>query len=60
MCFKKDSDIKFKVTHSAHEVGFYTYLKDLTPMKYKSNVIYKFKCPGCNVSCNSKTERNLC
>lgn len=34
-------------------------MKDPTPLKYKSIVVYQFVCPGCGDSYVGKTERNL-
>ena len=34
-------------------------MKDPTLLKYKSNIVYKFTCPGCKAAYIGKTERNL-
>ena len=58
-CFKKNINFKFNVTYSTHKIAFYTNMKDTTPQMYKSNIVYKFTCPGCNAAYIGKTERNL-
>ena len=58
-CFKNNINVKFNVTYSTQKIAFYTNMKDLTPLKYKSNVVYKFTCPGCKAAYIGKTERNL-
>ena len=58
-CFKNNINVKFNVTYSTQKIAFYTNMKDLTPLKYKSNVVYKFTCPGCKAVYIGKTERNL-
>ena len=57
--FKNNINVKFNVTYSTQKIAFYTNMKDLTPLKYKSNVVYKFTCPGCKAAYIGKTERNL-
>ena len=58
-CIKANTNVKFKVTYSTHKIGFYTNMKDPTPLKFKSNIVYRFSCPGCGASYVGKTERNL-
>ncbi|XP_066935534.1 uncharacterized protein [Clytia hemisphaerica] len=58
-CCKTDVAIKFRTIYSTHKLGFYTNMKDPTPLRYKSNVVYQFVCPGCGDSYVGKTERNL-
>ncbi|XP_066931457.1 uncharacterized protein [Clytia hemisphaerica] len=58
-CLKKDTNVMFRVIYSTHKIGFYTNMKDPTPLKFKSNIVYRFICPGCRASYVGKTERNL-
>ena len=57
-CFKKSANVKFNVIYTTHKVGYYTNMKDKTPTDYKSNIVYKFTCPGCCATYIGKTERN--
>ena len=41
------------------ESNTFTSQKDPTPKPYKSSVVYKFVCPGCNASYIGKTDRCL-
>ena len=41
------------------ECNIYTSQKDRTPKPYRSSVVYKFVCPGCNASYIGKTDRCL-
>ena len=34
-------------------------MKDKVPNEFKSNIVYKFNCPGCKSSYIGKTERNF-
>ena len=54
-CIKANTNVKFKVTYSTHKIGFYTNMKDPTPLKFKSNIVYRFSCPGCGASYVGKT-----
>ena len=58
-CLKKDSRVVFKTVYSTFKVSYFTNMKDKTPTDFRSNVVYKFTCPGCQASYVGKTERNL-
>ena len=58
-CIRPDKKLRFKTTFSTTKVNFFTNNKDKTPTQYKSNVVYRFTCPGCASSYIGKTERNL-
>ena len=48
-------EVKFKVTHSTHNLCFYTNIKDKINKFMKSDVPYQFCCPGCNSKYTNKT-----
>ena len=52
---KKHLITSFKTT----KVNVFTNNKDKTPMMAKSNVVYRFRCPGCSAEYIGKTDRNL-
>ena len=56
---KKDKKLEFKTSFSSTKVSFFTSNKDKTPMMSKSNVVYRFQCPGCSAEYIGKTDRNL-
>ena len=55
----KDRDnVLFILMHDTIKVGMFCS-KDTTPKSCRSNVVYQFKCPGCNSSYVGKTERTM-
>ena len=52
-------NVDIRVREKTTKVFFFTNTKDKTPPLSKSNVVYKFSCPGCNSSYVGKTNRNL-
>ena len=53
-------EVKFKIIQSTQTFRFCTNMKDQIPRLIKPCVVHQFNYPGCNDSCNGKTERNLC
>ncbi len=51
--------VKFVNHWDVVESNTFTSQKDPTPKPYKSSVVYKFVCPGCNASYIGKTDRCL-
>ena len=58
-CVQKGCIVKFKLLYSTTKLSYFTNMKDRTETLYKSNVVYKFTCPGCKACYIGKTERNL-
>ena len=58
-CFRKDIVVHFKVFYETTKITYFTNNKDPTPLLHQSNVVYEFKCPGCNANYVGKTERTL-
>ena len=56
---KKDKRLVFKSSFSTSKVSMFANNKDKTPMMSKSNVVYRFQCPGCSAEYIGKTDRNL-
>ena len=56
-CFKNDIVVHFKLFYETNKITYFTNNKDPT---HQSNVVYEFKCPGCNGKYLGKTERTLC
>ena len=56
---KKGKVVKFKLLNDITKIGMYCNVKDSTPMLCRSNLVYKFQCPGCCSSYIGKTERTL-
>ena len=57
--FKREINVKFVTQYKTIKMSFFTNTKDKTPSLNQSPVAYKFTCPGCSCSYNSKTERTL-
>ena len=53
------SILKFMNHWETTECNCFTSQKDPTPKPYKSSIVYKFVCPGCNASYIGKTDRCL-
>ena len=51
--------VKFVVVYQTKKASYFPAKKDKVPDLQRSNLIYKFTCPGCNESYIGKTERNL-
>ena len=51
--------VKFMNHWETTECNCFTSQKDPTPKPYKSSIVYKFVCPGCNASYIGKTDRYL-
>ena len=51
--------VKFVNHWEITDCNIYTSQKDPTPKLYKSSIVYKFVCPGCNASYIGKTDRCL-
>ena len=51
--------VKFMNHWETTECNCFTSQKDPTPKPYKSSIVYKFFCPGCNASYIGKTDRCL-
>ena len=51
--------VKFVVLYQTKKVAYFLSKKDKVPDLQRSNLIYKFTCPGCNESYIGKTETNL-
>ena len=47
------------MTYTAVSIGGHGSNKDKIPTHLKSNVVYKFDCPGCGKSYVGKTDRNF-
>ena len=54
-----NSNVKFRVLYDTKKISFYCNIKDKVPDDQRNHVIYKIKCPGCNVCYIRKTERCL-
>ena len=51
--------VKFVVIYDTKKMSYFLPKKDKIPNTSRSNLVYKFTCPGCNSSYIGKTERNL-
>lgn len=51
--------VKFIVIYQTKKVSYFLSKKDKIPDCSRSNVVYKFTCPGCAKTYIGKTERNL-
>ena len=58
-CIEVNEKIYLKVTYTTNKLSFYTNMKDKIPNEMKSNVVYRFTCPGCSADYIGKTDRNL-
>ena len=56
-CIK--SKVNFKVFYRTSKISMFCSNKDKIATHLKSNVIYKFDCPGCRKSYVGKTDRNF-
>ena len=56
-CIK--SKVNFKVFYRTSKISMFCSNKDKIPTHLKSNVVYKFDCPGCRKSYVGKTDRNF-
>jgi hypothetical protein len=52
-------NVKIKVIFTPFKIGSMFSTKDLIPRSLKSQVVYKFTCPGCNASYIGETNRHL-
>ena len=53
------SPCKFIINWKTIDSSCFTSLKDPTPIKYRSSVVYEFTCPGCSARYIGKTDRCL-
>ena len=63
-CFRKvkrylNEEAIFRTLYISKKLSMFCSSKDQIPTDPKSNLIYRFTCPGCNEKYIGKTERNI-